>query len=61
MAIFRETLNLSQICQINVLPKCDEKCLKSIPKQNLMNNLSRYDNFLFNNFFFTYEVKKLTL
>ena len=40
MAVFRETLILSQICQINVLLKCDENCLKSIPKQNLMKNMS---------------------
>ena len=47
MAVFRETLNLSQICQINVLPKCDEICLKSILKQNFMKKMSPGDNFLF--------------
>ena len=52
MAVFRKTLILSQICQINGLPKCDENCLKSIPKQNLMNNMSREDNFLFDTIFY---------
>ena len=47
MAGFCKTFNLSQICQINVLLKCDENCLKSILKQNLMKKLSCVDHFLF--------------
>ena len=43
MAGFCKTLNLNQICQINVLAKCDENCLKSISKQNHMKNKSRVD------------------
>ena len=48
MAGFRKTLNLSKICQIYVLPKCDENCLESIPKQNLMKNMLLEEIFLFN-------------
>ena len=48
MAVFCKTLNLSQICQTNVLPKCDENCQKSISKQNLMNITYNEGHFLFN-------------
>ena len=47
MAGFCKAHNLSQMCQINVLHKCDENRLKLMPKQNLMNKMSLEDHFLF--------------
>ena len=45
MASFCKTFNLSQMCQINVLHKCDENRLKLIPKQKVIMKMSREDNF----------------